>query len=176
MTTTAQQPARRLVPAAPVTERTDEQDRPGPDELREIEGDILRGMEEAAERDAFTYKVMRRGKVAFQFTLQSLTQPEYFDCRNKSVKKEKAKGYGNVGLVVDVDRAKLDSMLIVASTVPEDRERIWRNKAAWSRFNVVTPDDLVGKLLRAGEIEECVGRIDQLSGFNDGLQELVGNS
>jgi Phage XkdN-like tail assembly chaperone protein, TAC len=176
MTTTAPAPARRLVPATPVPERVEGDERPDPDQLRAMEGDILQQLEAAAVRDRHTFEVKRSDKIAFRFTVQSLTQEEYFDCRNKALKKEKAKGYGNVGLPVDVDRAKLDSLLIAMATIPEDRERIWMNRAAWSRFNVAAPDGLVAKVLRAGEIEDVVAIIDELSGFNAGTVELVGNS
>jgi len=177
---TAQVP-RRVVsqPARPI-EELEPNGVPSPDELSSSEDDILRGLDAAAEVDTQSIAIVRQGKVVLRFRVQSTTQEVYDRCRNESLIKEKASGYGNVRLNVDVNRAAFNSRLIYWATVEEDREKVWRNRTAWQKRNVINGWDLIAKILRNFEIESICERIDVLSGQSPESEaqtmELAGNS
>jgi hypothetical protein len=176
------QAARRVVslPVADRQEPDEEREVPSPEELGDSEDDILRGLDAAAETDTERIAIVRKGKVVLRFTVESLDQRTYDKCRDESMRKEKARGYGGVRLGVDVERAAFNSRLIYWATVEPERQRIWENKAAWRRHNVLCGWDLVGKIIRSFEMERICDRIDVLSGAdaeNEGqTMEVAGNS
>lgn len=175
------QVARRVVspPARPVDELPPD-GVPSPEELGASEDDILRSLDAAAEVDTQVIAIVRQGRTVLRFKVQSCTQKVYDDCRNDSLIKEKASGYGNVRLNVDVDRTGFNSRLIYHATTDEDRERIWRNRTAWRKYNVLNGWDLIAKVLRNFEMERVCERIDVLSGAAPEIEaqqlELAGNS
>lgn len=182
MTNTAPQVDRRVVslPAAPISEDPEERRVPTPEELRMNEDDILSGLDAVAQVDVKTIVVYRGEKRALTFRVQSQGQDVYDNCRDASMKKQKAPQYGGVKLGTDVDRAQFNSMLIFYATVEEDRKRIWENRQAWNKYRVICGWDLIRKVLRAGEMDKAVNCIDDLSGLGDEAEgermELAGNS
>lgn len=134
-------------------------------ELLESEDAILRGLLEAADLDTdiVTIEVARRGRVLFKFRIRPLRQSEAEKCARKATRYVK----NSMGVRVrqEVDRATFYNHLIYTATVDEDRKAIWDNKAAWEKLGVASGPDLIDEVLRAGEKEAIVRRIEEISGF-----------
>lgn len=140
---------------------------PSPDELGASEADFLRQITAAAEISTEPIAVYRGDTVVMRFTIQTVDAETYETIRKLSQEKVKAKGYANLPLQVDTNRARFQAMLVYHATVPDQRKKLWDNRAAWERYNVITGWAMVLKVLRGGEIDKICDRIDLLSGYTD---------
>jgi len=139
------------------------------------EDDILRGLFEAHKdqvNEAVPVTISRKGKVYFSFRVHGLPEEKYQECRRKATRYEKNKTLGAI-LPVETDTIRYRSMLIYEATAPEDRAKLWDNKEAWTKLNVLNGLDLIDKVLLAGEKEEVLVVIDELSGYKDKDDEVV---
>lgn len=148
----------------------------------ENEQDILRGLLEAAEdrkKETVTIEIARNGKVYFRFRIRPLTEREYNKCRDEATKYVRNKQLGGIKMPEDTDISRYRSYLIYQATVEEDRKKLWDNKAAWEQLNVLNGPDLIEVVLKAGEKDAIVQKIDEISGykyFEDGeLEEIAKN-
>lgn len=147
--------------------------------LRRNEGDILSGLLEAAgykdcEDETYPVEIIRGGRVLFSFRIRPLSELEYSKCREKHTKYTRNRAMGNVRVVDKADATGYRSELIYQATVPEDREKVWNNQAAWKALNVVTGIDLIDKVLKAGEKDRLCDRVDEISGY--GAEEIKADS
>ena len=71
--------------------------------------------------------------------------------------------------------ARYRSQLIYEATVDEDREKIWDNRAAWNKLNVLNGIDLVEVVLKAGEKDAILEKLDEISGYQPNVEEVVKN-
>lgn len=150
---------------------------PSREEYLEREDDLLRGLLEAAERDreTITIEIARKGRVYFRFRIRPLTETEYEECRRKATRWQRDARFGAMRVPEGLDLARYRAMLIYAATVEEDRARLWDNRAAWERLNVLNAYDLIDRVLLAGEKDAVVAKIDEISGFGADLEEQAKN-
>lgn len=149
------------------------------DEYLAMEQDILKGLLAAAEEqktEIVTIEIARKGKVYFRFRIRGLTEKEYNECREKATKYVTNRRLGGLRLPQDTDAAMFRSYLIYKATIEEDREKIWDNKEAWERLGVLSGPELIDKVLMAGEKAMVIDKIDQLSGYEEELEEVAKNS
>ncbi|MFS8639306.1 MAG: hypothetical protein LOD90_00540 [Symbiobacteriaceae bacterium] len=134
-------------------------------ELLAHEDDLLRGLLAAAEDEEETVEIeiARKGEVVLRFRIRPLRDHEYEECREKATTYHKNQ-FG-VRVPKDTDPTKFRALLIYKATVDEDRERLWKNKAAWERLGVLSGPDLIARVLRAGEMAAIVEKIDEISGY-----------
>lgn len=143
------------------------------------EDDILPGLLDAAgdqEDETVTIEIARKGRVYFRFRVRGLSETEYQKCKDQATKYKKNRQLGGIKMPEDTDTAKFRSLLIHTATVKEDRQRLWNNKEAWKQLNVLNGPDLIDKVLRAGEKDAVVAKIDELSGYDEELEEVAKNS
>jgi len=76
------------------------------------------------------------------------------------------KRLGNLAVTQELNAAKINSLMIVQATHPEDRAMIWDNKELWEKANVLAGWQLVDKVLKRGEKDEVIELIERLSGYN----------
>lgn len=149
------------------------------EELLAIEDSVLHGLLEAAEnnqRDVLPIEIARNGKVLFTFRIRPLTEKEYNDLQNQATKFKKARNLGGVKVAEETDVTRFRSLLIYHATIEEDRKKLWDNKEAWQRLNCLTGTDVIDKVLRAGEKNAIIEKIDEISGYGDDPDEIIKNS
>jgi hypothetical protein len=132
--------------------------------LRDISG-VLESMETIVEYD--TFAVIRGGKELFSFRVSGVDSETMEKYRNESTKMVKSKRLGGITIPTDFNAAKYHSLLIIAATHPEDKKYLWGNKELRDKAGVLTPWQLVDKVLRPGEKERVVELIEKLSGFDE---------
>ena len=144
------------------------------------EEELLQGLFEAidytnSEESKKQIVIQRNGKRLFVFCIKPLTEEESNALRKKHTKYVKNKITGTK-VSGETDLIKFRSEVIYKATVPEDRERIWDNKKAWQKANVVRAIDFIDAVLLGGEKERICDEIDRISGYiNTNFEEVAKN-
>lgn len=145
--------------------------------LRDVAG-ILEAMNIKEEYE--TFRVKRKEGKSFSFRVRGLTTEEREKCRDESTKMVKNKKLGGIAIPADFDSAKYSFLLIVTATHPEDKKFLWDNKELMQEAKVLTPWQLVDKVLYPGEQDRAIQLIERLSGFDEDddndLEETLKNS
>ena len=151
-------------------------------QLRTYEGDILKGLLAAAdfrddEDNVVPIEIARNGVVLFTFRIRPLSEEEYNLCKEKNTKYVRNKQLG-IKFPEDTNATRYRSQLIYEATVEEDRAKVWDNKEAWRapKINVTNGIDMIDKVLRAGEKDAVLNKIDEISGYSSTLEEVAKNS
>lgn len=144
--------------------------------LRTYEGDILGGLLAAASfRDeAKTVEIARNGIVLFKFRIRPLSEGEYNRCKEKYTTYKRNKQFG-VRIPDKTDTIGYRSALIYEATVEEDREKLWDNREAWRKLDVLSGVELIGRVLKAGEKDAVLDLIDKISGYSVLEEDTVKN-
>ena len=140
---------------------------------RENENDLLQSLLNAADyvdQEVKEIEIVRGGKTAFKFRVHALSEEMLTSIRKKYTKYTKNKRNG-VKVAEEVDSPKSRSSLIYNSTVKEDQERIWDNKALWKGLEakgktIINALDVVECLLLPGEKDKVIELLDDLNGYN----------
>ncbi len=113
----------------------------------------------------------------FTFRIRPLSEEEYNRCKEKNTKYVRNKQLG-IKFPEDTNATRYRSQLIYEATVDEDRAKIWDNKEAWRapRINVTNGIDMIDKVLRAGEKDAVLNKIDEISGYSSTMEEVAKNS
>ena len=146
---------------------------------RQYEDDILGGLLAAAafktsDEDAVEIEIARRGTTFFKFRIRPLSEQEYLDCKKRNTNYKKNKSLGT-RIAESVNAARYRSELIYISTVDEDREKLWDNQKAWNKLNVLNGIDLIEAVLMAGEKDEVLTKLDEISGYETTLEDTAKN-
>lgn len=148
-------------------------------DMEKVEQDIVSALVEAGawntgaiEEDLPTVIIRDRKdgeKILFQFRIHSLNEDEWAKCRRQNLK--------NRGrLTEELNQARFMSQVVYEATVDEDKERLWKNKAAWKAYNVNSGVDLINAILLPAEKGKIVETLSTLGGFDDsGLDGLIRN-
>ena len=149
------------------------------EEILMNENDILAGLLEAGRskdsEDSYkTIKIKRGNKLLFTFRVRPMTEEEAQSCYRRATKYAKGKGYGQPKTAIETDNAKFRAYRIYTATVDEDRAKTWDNRKAWDALGVITGVDMIDMVLLAGEKDRILDVIDEVSGYNDQLDEIAG--
>lgn len=158
---------------------SEEQENLNNEELLSVEKSVLNGILSAAkhnEEDITTIQISREGKVYFEFDIRGLSEKMYNDLHDEATKFKKAKNMGGIKVPEETDAARFRSLLIYHATIKEDRKKLWDNKEAWDSLGVINAHSLIDKVLRAGEKNAIVDKIDEISGYGDETDNIVKNS
>lgn len=147
--------------------------------IRKYEDDILGGLLAAAgyktsEEDTMPIEIVRNGAVVLQFRIRPMGEEEYLECKKKNTNYKRNRQLGTK-IAESVDAARYRAQLIYEATVEEDREKIWDNQAAWNRLNVLNGIDLVEVVLKAGEKDAILEKLDEISGYKPRLEDVAKN-
>lgn len=147
--------------------------------LRSFEGDILGGLLAAAdyktdEDEIVPIEIARRGVVLIKFRIRPLSEDEYIKCKERHTKYVRNKQIG-IKVPEDTDSAAYRSALIYEATVEEDRKKVWDNKDAWKKLDCVTGRELIDKVLKPGEKDAILNKLDEISGYSSALEEVAKN-
>jgi hypothetical protein len=152
---------------------------PTQDEILMSESDILSGLLELGNekndpKNFHKIQIKRDGKLKLEFRIRPLSEEESQICWNNATKFAPHKP-GQPKIAIHTDRAKFRSHLIYSATVNEDRAKIWDNKQAQMKLSVIHGVELIDLVLLAGEKDRVTDKIDEISGFNDNLEEIAKN-
>lgn len=139
------------------------------EELLAVEEDFLQGLLDAANDQAeevVKIEVVRGNKKYFEFGIRPLNETQFLDARKQATTYVKARSMGGVRVPESVNSAKFHSLLIYRATVDKDRKKLWDNKKAWETLNVLNGPDLIDKVLKAGEKDSIIEKLEEISGYN----------
>lgn len=142
--------------------------------IRRNEGSLLEGLLAAADyaaNEEITFDIVRNERHFFSFTVHPLSEDTMFKIRKKYTKYVKNKRAG-VRVAEELDVAKFRCSVIYNSTIEQDKEKIWDNKALWDGlkkkgYGIVTALDVIEALLLPGEKDKIMEKLDKLGGFTD---------
>lgn len=148
--------------------------------IRTYEDDILGGLLAAAnfqndEDEIVPVEIARNGITLIKFRIRPLSEEEYVKCKNRYTKYIRNKQIG-IKIPEDTDTAMYRNAIIYQATVEEDRAKVWDNKDAWKKLDVLSGTELIGKVLKAGEKDMICDKIDEISGYNSMQEEVAKNS
>ena len=156
--------------------------------IRSNEDSFIQGLIDAAgfsdeedERRAIeiSRKVNGESKVFFKFTVRPLREEEYDRAKKKHTKYVRNKQFG-MKLPEETNSTRYRDQLIYMATVDEDRERLWDNRKAWEAlrnkgFQIMNGLDVIECSLKAGEKDKVLEIIDDISGYEQNLEEIAKN-
>jgi hypothetical protein len=135
------------------------------DELLMGEEDILAGVlaaVESKEKDFETLVIKRGDKVFFKFRISALGDDEVKNIREKNSIYKKVNG---VRILEDFNDVRFRSEIIFKATIAEDRDKIWNNPKIKEQLHLLSPTDVIDKVLMAGEKDAIYDRVQKFSGF-----------
>ncbi len=146
---------------------------------RRNESDILEGLLKAAsyktdESETHPIEIARNGAVALSFRIHPLSEEDFIACRKRHTRYKKNRQAGGVKVADDIDTSAYRSSVIYEATVEEDRKRIWDNREAWSRLDVVSGYQLIEKVLKGGEKDAVYEKVEEISGYGS-AEEVAKN-
>ena len=147
--------------------------------IRKYENDILGGLMAAARykvdaEEAVNIEIKRRGTVVLAFRIRPMGEDEYLRCKKANTNYKRNKQLGTK-IAESVDAASSRAQLIYEATVEEDREKIWDNREAWKNLNVLNGIDLVEVVLKSGEKDEILSKLDEISGYQPTMEDAAKN-
>lgn len=149
-------------------------------DARKNEDDLLNGLLAAANykddaEESVEIVINRQGKDLFSFHIHPLSEEDFNRCRKRCTKYVKSRTNAGVRIPEEVDTVKYRNMLIYEATVPEDRAKVWDNKALWKAKDLATGIEAVDILLKAGEKNAVCEKIDSISGYEMTEEEVAKN-
>lgn len=171
------------------------------EEILLSEEDILKGILECAEDktadDSYTWIEVRKQeingkkyrrvvkyddtplpiekneKILIRFRVRGLDESEYHKCRDDATRYVRNKNLGGLKMPEETNTVRFHDLMIYTATHPEDKKTVWDNKAAWKQLGIITGVDMVNKALLAGEKDAIIEIIDNKSGYDSSLEEVV---
>jgi hypothetical protein len=105
------------------------------------------------------------------FTVHSLKENEFTDARDQCTYHPRER-FGDIrDLTGDVNQAQFHALIVYTATEPEDRARLWDNRAVWQKLSAVNGPDVVSMVLDAGELNGVYSKIEQISGYGKRFDE-----
>ncbi|TCM93136.1 XkdN-like tail assembly chaperone [Paenibacillus sp. BK033] len=97
-----------------------------------------------------------------KFTIKAMTSQEFEEIRKSATEIRK-------GRKVEFDAQKFNLRAVINHTIVPD----FKDAASIQKLGCRTPDEYVQKVLLAGEMSTIVSKIQELSGFDVGMNELI---
>ena len=110
----------------------------------------------------------------FEFRVRPISEEESVACHAHATKYAPHKK-GQPKKEIETNSAKFRSWLIYTATVDEDRKKTWDNKQAQKALNVLQGADMVDAVLLPGEKDRIIDIINEISGYDDDLDEIAKN-
>lgn len=147
--------------------------------IRAYEDDILGGLIAAASyktdmEEVATIQIIRHKQIVLEFRIRPMSEEEYSKIRkrNTNYKRNKANG---LRVAESVNSSDYRSELIYEATIDEDKAKIWDRQDAWNKFSVVNGIGLIDCVLKAGEKDAVVEKLDEISGFTPSMEDIAKN-
>jgi hypothetical protein len=97
-----------------------------------------------------------------KFTIKAMTSQEFEEIRKSAMQIKK-------GRKVEFDAQKFNLRTVINHTIMPD----FKNAESIQKLGCKTPEEYVQKVLLAGEVTTLAGKIQELSGFDVDMEDLV---
>ena len=97
-----------------------------------------------------------------RFKIKAMSSGEFEEIRKKSTTVRK-------GGKVEMDLQKFQSSIVISQTLEPD----FKHAESIAKLGCLNPEEYLNKVLLPGEVSELVTRIQQLSGFDRDMSDLV---
>ena len=149
------------------------------EEILMNENDLLAGLLDlgrSKDESANYHKIQikRGGVLKLEFRIRPITEDETQVCLRRANRYAPSKP-GQPKKVLETNNAKFRSLLIYTATVDEDRAKVWDNRNALEGLGLYEGWEMVDRVLLAGEKSRVLDKIDEISGFDDDMEEFAGN-
>lgn len=149
------------------------------EEILRNEGDILAGLLELGNtrnnpEEYHKIQIRRNGEIKLEFRIRPLSEQEMISCSEQATKYAPPKA-GKPRVAMKTDTPKMRSLFIYTATVDEDRKKIWDNPQAKQAMNLLESVEMIDLVLKGGEKEQILNKIDEISGYHDSVEELAKN-
>lgn len=140
---------------------------------KEAEYDLVSALLEAAEYktsdDNITeVKIVRNKKFLFAVHICPLSENDTRFARKKAtIYMPNPQGKKLPPIEKDFDNAKFKSWLIYLATTEEDQQKIWGNPSVMQKKGLMEPWESIDVLLKAGEKNNLIEEVFEISGFDD---------
>lgn len=143
------------------------------------ENQLLTGLLELAkDKDvnagARKVQIKRNGVIKLEFRVRPISEDESQECWHKATKFTPYKK-NEPRKALDTNTTLFRSHLIYKATVDEDRAKTWDNRQLQEALQVFQGVDVIDRVLLAGEKARVIDIIDEISGFDDDLNEETKN-
>lgn len=149
------------------------------EEILMDENAMLRGLIEAGKEkdDESTYRkiqIKRGGVLKFVFRIRPVSEEESIKCHDHATKFAPRKR-GQPKREIETNQSLFRSWLIYTATVDEDRKKLWDNRKAQEALNVLSGVDMIDAVLLSGEKDRIIDVINEISGYDDDMEETAKN-
>ena len=149
------------------------------EEILMNENDLLAGLLELGKSKDETssyhkIQIKRNGVVKLEFRIRPLTEDETQVCLKEATRYAPKKP-NQPKKAIETNNVKFRSLMIYTATIDKDREKIWDNETAKRAFDIFEGWEMIDRVLLAGEKDRVLDKIDEISGYNEDLEETAGN-
>jgi len=149
-------------------------------ELLMNENDILQGLLElgkSKEQGVGFRKIQikREGKLVLEFRIRPVSEDESQECWRLATKYASRRNLNEPRKAIETNTALYRSHVIYTATIAEDRAKVWDNKQAMAAFQLFQGVEMVDKVLFAGEKARIIDIIDEISGFDEDINNEIKN-
>jgi hypothetical protein len=145
------------------------------EEILMSEDDLLHGLLELGkskeQTDSFRkIQIKRDGKLYIEFRVRPISEDESQDCW-RTATKYAHRNKNEPRRAIETNTSLFRSYVIYRATVEEDRAKIWDNKQAMAAFKIFQGVEMIDRILLAGEKARIIETIDEISGFDNELED-----
>lgn len=144
------------------------------EEYKQFEGSIVDALLESSKykddaKNERLIKIVRNKILMFSFKIHPLNESDFQRARRQNTKHRNGKDE-------ELDVVRYRSNIIFMATCEDDRKKLWNNKDIWIPLNVASGVDAINEILKPGEKAKIIDVIEGISGYNDDIDETMGNS
>lgn len=120
--------------------------------------------------------ICRHGQKLFDFRIRPLDEQEIACIRRECTRYlPNPAGRQYPRIEGEANLVRLRSLKIYTATVDEDKIRLWDDRRAQAKLNVMRGEDMIDCVLMAGEKDAVIERIDAISGYGAQLADTIKN-
>ena len=112
--------------------------------------------------------IIRNERELFTFKIHGLTEDEFARCRRQNTRNRGRRDE-------ELNGSRFAAQIVYEATVAEDKKLLWQNHEVWQKLNVASGVDVILKVLTPAERAKIAETVDNISGFNDDLDDLIKN-
>lgn len=121
-------------------------------------------MQRLLDADSVPEKTVKLERIGIPVTLRGLTGKQVFSIRERCTERKEKKGR----IAERMDEEQFNTALIAAATVQPN----WGDSKLLAKYNASGPEEVIKRLLLAGELSALGDVVLDLSGFNIVLEDL----
>lgn len=154
---------------------------PPQEKVLQTEKELIEGLFAASEYETDEdcmkeIQIKRNGKLFFTFTVRPLSESEVQRIRKKSTFYKRNPDGKHLPKIEDIDINKLRALKIYTATIDKDKELLWDNPQVKAGLkakgkSILEVEDVINAVLLGGEKYNISEIIDDISGYNDNVED-----